>query len=265
MRPIHEISAEECQGLEGVVFDIDDTLTCDGRLEAVAYDALWRLVDAGLVLVAVTGRPLGWVDVVAWQWPIHFAVGENGSGWTWRDERVLQRGYFDGDAARDAYNARLGEVEREVLAQLPFARLTNDHLARRCDLAFDVNEQVHLSESEREAMRALIEKLGFKSVFSSVHAHVVPGEWDKAKGVVKGLRVALGLDAATHPERWLFVGDSGNDAAAFSYFPLSAGVANVQAYLDQLPRAPKYVASCEYGEGFAEIADIVLARRGRGD
>ena len=52
-------------------------------------------------------------------------------------------------------------------------------------------------------------------------------------------------------------------SAAFSYFPLSAGVANVRAHLAQLPRAPAFVATADRGRGFAEIAATILAARGR--
>ena len=54
-----------CRGLAGVVFDIDDTVTRDGALEREAFDALWRAARRGLALIAVTGRPLGWADVMA--------------------------------------------------------------------------------------------------------------------------------------------------------------------------------------------------------
>ena len=46
---------------------------------APRYDALWDLSDAGLRLVAVTGRPSGWGEVIARQWPIDGAVTENGA------------------------------------------------------------------------------------------------------------------------------------------------------------------------------------------
>ena len=84
LRPLSELDAPACAGVEGVLFDVDDTVTKDGRLERVAYDALWALRDAGLRLVAVTGRPLGWVDVLARHWPVDLAIGENGAGWVWR-------------------------------------------------------------------------------------------------------------------------------------------------------------------------------------
>ncbi len=40
MRLINHIPAEVCQNLRGVFFDIDDTVTTDGRLEGAAYLAI---------------------------------------------------------------------------------------------------------------------------------------------------------------------------------------------------------------------------------
>ena len=104
--------------------------------------------------------------------------------------------------------------------------------------------------------------MGAVSSVSTVHAHAAPGPWDKASGVVKALREALDIDLDDEPERWVFVGDSGNDAAAFSYFGNSVGVANVRAHLDRLPTPPRYVTDSERGAGFAELAAHLAGSRG---
>ncbi|MBK6580926.1 MAG: hypothetical protein IPG17_33195 [Sandaracinaceae bacterium] len=53
------------------------------------------------------------------------------------------------------------------------------------------------------------------------------GRLNKARGIVRAARELLGEEVEAAPERWAFIGDSGNDAAAFAYFPLSF-VANVR-------------------------------------
>jgi len=70
------------------------------------------------------------------------------------------------------------------------------------------------------------------------------------------------LGRALEPGRWLAVGDSGNDAALFAQFPVSAAVGNVRAHLSRLPVPPAFIADEERGHGFAAIAGAVL--RGRG-
>jgi HAD superfamily hydrolase (TIGR01484 family) len=261
MRPIEDLPPDACRQLVGVVFDVDDTLTDGGQLTEVAYGALWALGRQGLQLVAVTGRPLGWCDVFARQWPIAAAVGENGGGWIFRrGDRVLE-GYFDDPAARAEQRVRLAALERTALAAISGLRLASDHRQRRVDLAFDVAEEARLEGTDLDQLLALISAAGARSLVSSVHAHACFGAHDKASGAARAIADALGRDLASERGRWLFVGDSGNDAAAFAYFPLSAAVGNVRPHLTRLPVPPAFVAAADRGHGFAEIAAAVLERR----
>jgi HAD superfamily hydrolase (TIGR01484 family) len=260
MRPLAEAPLEDVAGL---AFDVDDTLTTAGVLGAEAFDALWRLHRAGVPLVAVTGRPLGWADALASSWPVAVAVGENGAGWAWRRGRALARGYFHDDATRLEHAAQLEAVRARVLGRLPEIREASDQPARRCDLAYDVGETDPMAPSALDALLALIAEAGLRSAVSSVHAHVIPGAWDKAAGVLRALEaVGLARGSAEVRDGWLFVGDSGNDAAAFSFFARSVGVANVRENLARLPDPPGWVTRAERGAGFVELADALLEARG---
>jgi len=244
----------DARGVRGVVFDIDDTVTRNGVLEPDAYSAMHRLSGAGFELVAVTGRPLGWTDVIARLWPVRVAVGENGAGWAWVDQAGTHEGYFCDEAERAEQATLLETIRRKAAALMPHVQTTHDHRHRRCDLAFDVGESVSLPRPEIDALVRLIEGLGARSSVSTVHAHAVPGPWDKARGVEHALREVLGIDLGTEIDRWVFVGDSGNDAAAFERFPKSVGVANVRAHLDRLPVPPRFVTDGDRGRGFSELA-----------
>ena len=248
--------------VRGLVFDIDDTVTRNGVLEPGAYSAMHRLAGAGFELVAVTGRPLGWTDVIARIWPVRVAVGENGAGWTWVDEAGTHEGYYCNEGERAKQATLLDAVRSRVAIEMPHVQTTNDHRHRRCDLAFDVGESQSLPRAEIDSLVELIESLGARSSVSTVHAHAVPGDWDKADGVARALRQVLDLDIETELERWVFVGDSGNDAAAFAHFPNSVGVANVREHLDRLPVSPRYVTDGDRGRGFAELASHLLDGRG---
>ncbi len=247
--------------ITGVVFDIDDTVTRNGVLEAVAYDAMHGLADAGFQLVAVTGRPLGWTDVLARLWPVDLAVGENGAGWTWVDPDGIHEGHFSNAEERARQAALLDRVRREVAMAMPTVQVTQDDRARRCDLAFDVGEWVSVPRPEIDALVSLIESLGLRTTVSTVHVHAVPGPWDKASGVLRGLADMTGRSVEADLHRWLFVGDSGNDAAAFERFPVTVGVANVRDHLDRLPVAPRYVTEADRGAGFAELAAHLIEQR----
>ena len=74
MRPLAELNA---RGIEGIVFDVDDTITREGVVEREAFDALWALRERGMIAIAATGRPLGWSDAITKTWPVSAAVGEN--------------------------------------------------------------------------------------------------------------------------------------------------------------------------------------------
>jgi len=249
-------------GIRGLVFDIDDTVTRKGVLQPDAYAAMHRLAEAGFDLIAVTGRPLGWTDVIARLWPVRIAVGENGAGWTWVDQAGAHEGYFCSQTQRAEQASLLETIRRAVATAMPQVRTTNDHRHRRCDLAFDVGESVSLPRPEVDALIRLIEELGARSSVSTVHAHAIPGPWDKAAGVEHALREVLGIDLGSEIEHWVFVGDSGNDAAAFERFPKSVGVANVREHLDRLQVPPRFVTDSERGTGFAELAAHLMDSRG---
>ena len=59
--------------------DIDDTLTTDGVITADALAALASLRAAGIHVIPITGRPVGWSEPFAMQWPVDAIVAENGA------------------------------------------------------------------------------------------------------------------------------------------------------------------------------------------
>jgi hydroxymethylpyrimidine pyrophosphatase-like HAD family hydrolase len=62
-----------------------------------------------------------------------------------------------------------------------------------------------------------------------------------------------GVDLDRERERFVFAGDSPNDAPMFAFFPYAVGVANVRAFLDRIETPPAYVTRAESGDGFAEL------------
>lgn len=262
MQPLAELPEHALRRLHGLVFDIDDTLTTRGRLTAGAFEALWALHEAGLKLIAVTGRPLGWTDGMAVSWPVDLAVGENGAGWSCSRGRGLDVGYFHDASARREHELRLKEIRVLVEREVPGLSLASDQPARRCDLAFDIGERMSIDGPLLEKLETLLDEANARCLVSSVHAHAVVGDWDKARGVARAAETALGEDLARERERWLFVGDSGNDEAAFAFFEWTVGVANVRSHLHRLRVPPRWVTQTERGHGFAELAHTILRVRG---
>jgi len=259
--PIARLPADLARGLVGVLFDLDDTVLSHGVLTREAYDAIWSLHEAGLRLVAVTGRPSGWGEVVARQWPIDGAVTENGAVHVVRDGKGVALS-FDGDETAVAERrARLDALVTEVARALPHVRLADDVHARRSDVAWDIGERVTLPPEDIAVLARVVTAAGARTTRSSVHLHASFERDDKASGAVRFVHTRFGDDAGAALHRYAFVGDSGNDAACFSAFRATFGVANVAAYARTLSVPPRWVARAERGAGFAEIARTLLALR----
>ncbi len=264
MRPLSALSVEEARGLRGVLFDLDDTVLSHGVLTQAAYDALWSLRGEGLALVVVTGRPSGWGDVLARQWPIAGCVTENGAVHVVRDGSGVVRHDACDEAERRRRRMRLAKVVERVREAVPDARLTDDLEGRRSDVTWDVGERSKLPPDRIRAAVRAIESAGARWSLSSVHLHATFDADDKASGGVRFCVRELGEDAGAAIARFAFVGDSGNDAACFAAFRTTFGVANVRASLSRFTVPPRYVAVRPMGEGFAEIAAEIGRKRRAG-
>lgn len=250
--------------LDGVLTDIDDTLTTDGRLTAAAYSALEGLRAAGLRVIPVTGRPAGWCDHIARMWPVDGVVGENGAFWMRHDAAARRlRTVFAGNPPADR-QARLDALAREILAAVPGCALASDQFCRVADLAIDYCEDVApLPPAAVDEIVRRMEAAGMRAKVSSIHVNGWFGEYDKLSTVKRMLREEFGvaLDAPEARARWVFVGDSPNDAPMFGFFENSVGVANVLDFGDRLPVKPAYVTRERAGAGFVELAEALLAAR----
>jgi HAD superfamily hydrolase (TIGR01484 family) len=261
MKRLADLPHAHAAQVDGLLFDLDDTLLSHGVLTREAYGALWDMHEAGLRLVAVTGRPSGWGEVVARQWPIDGAVTENGAAHVVREGKgVAVR--LEGDAAeRAARRAALDALVASAAREVPEAVLADDVHARRSDVAWDIGERVTLARPRVDALAALVVAHGARTTRSSVHLHATFDADDKASGVVRFLRARFGEDAGRALARYAFVGDSANDGACFAAFQTTFGVANVRAHVSGLAVPPRWVARAERGAGFAEIARALVAAR----
>lgn len=267
MRPLDALPASEARALRGVVFDLDDTLLDHGALGEQAYGALFRLREAGLRLVACTGRPAGWGEILQRQWPIDATIVENGALALIAEEppsggarRVVLLDPLD-RAARRARRAGLLALAEELVARVPSATLADDNDARVTDVTLDIGEHRRVPAAEIAELRRVAAERGVRTLLSSVHLHLTHEPDDKASGVLRLLVERFGEDATAALGRYAFIGDSGNDAAAFAAFRTTFGVANVRGHLRALSVAPRYVAPEAMGRGFAAIAARLIASR----
>lgn len=245
----------------GVFTDIDDTLTCDGTLDAVALEALAALHAAGVPVIAITGRPMGWSEPFARSWPVAAIVAENGAMAMFRQGAALVTEYAQ-DAATRTHNAeRLRAVAAMVLREVPGASLAQDSPGRVTDIAIDHSEFAHLDPARIERVVAVMQREGMNATVSSIHINGWYGGHTKLTGARWMAKRLFGRDLDAEVERWVFVGDSTNDQAMFGHFPLSVGVANLRRFADQLHTWPACITDGERGAGFAEVAARLLAAR----
>lgn len=252
-------------GVHGVLTDIDDTLTTDGAITPDALAALHALRAAGLPVFAITGRPAGWSEPFALAWPVDAIVAENGAVALWRGaDGALCKTYAQDAATRRANAVRLQAVAQRILAALPHARLAQDSAGRETDIAIDHSEFARLDEADIDRVLRLMREGGLNATVSSIHINGWIGAHDKLSGARWIVRERLGRDLDAERERWVFVGDSTNDALLFGHFPHSVGVANVARFWAQLAHRPRHVATGERGAGFAEVAQTLVAARRAG-
>lgn len=261
-RPIGELGRDAAAAVRFVLFDIDDTITEGGLLPEASYAAIWALRRAGIAAVPVTGRPAGWCDLIARQWPVSGVVGENGAfAFYMRDDR-LARLFHPAAPPPDSSRERLARLGEEALAAVPGLRLAKDQDYRIFDIALDFAEEPPVLGLEAaRRVKDICESAGARAKISSIHVNAWFGDYDKLSMSERFLSEVLGWDAAGDPDAAIFIGDSPNDEPMFERFPLSCAVANIRRFEGLIRHPPAYVTEGSFGEGFAEVCSILLNAR----
>jgi len=261
-KPLGELPRGQAAGIRFVLFDIDDTLTENGLLVEQSYSALWALRRAGVAAIPVTGRPAGWCDLIARQWPVAGVVGENGAFAFYMENGRLERIFHPEAPPPDSSRERLSRLASETIASVPGLRLAKDQPYRLFDIALDFAEEAPRLPLE-EALRAkdICEASGACAKVSSIHVNAWFGDYDKLSMSVLFLSRVLGWDPMLTPRAAIFFGDSPNDEPMFRRFELSCGVANVRRYEGLLEYPPAYITDKPFGAGFAEACEYILASR----
>ena len=264
MLPLREAPRETFAGITAVLSDIDDTLTLHGQLPAEAYAALWALKRAGIKVVPVTGRPAGWCDLIARQWPVDGVVGENGAFYFRYDAaaKKMIRVYAQDAEERRTNTERLWRIARQVLAEFPGTAIASDQAYREIDVAIDFCEDVPpLPLETAQRIASAFHAEGAAAKVSSIHVNAWFGSHDKLTMSRRFLAEALDIRIETALTKIAYCGDSPNDAPMFEGFPVSIGVANIRPYVNLMAHLPRYVTAAEGGHGFAEAADAIIRAR----
>jgi HAD superfamily hydrolase (TIGR01484 family) len=268
MQPLNLWQADARHQLVGVFTDIDDTLTTGGAITPDALQALAKLKNAGLHVIPITGRPVGWSQAFAAAWPVDAIVAENGAVALQRREpdssaaaQALHKRYQQDAPTRQTNFARMQAVAARVLREVAGATLAQDSAGRETDIAIDHSEFVDLPAQGIAQAVQIMQSAGMNATVSSIHINGWFGthnKWEGARWIVKEL---FGRELGLEIDRWVFVGDSTNDQRMFEAFPHCVGVANIRRFEAQLTHKPRYITQAERGAGFAEVARAILAAR----
>lgn len=283
MQALATLPAGAWAGIAGIFTDVDDTLTTDGAVPPPVLQALAELAAAGLVVIPITGRPVGWSEPFARAWPVRAIVAENGAVLLQRAPadaapdggnkveigsepasilgNQLLKTYQTSPPERAAHLRRLQAVAARVLREVPGATLARDSAGRETDIAIDHSEFAHLGPAQIDAVLRILRSEGLNASVSSIHINAWIGDHDKWRGACWAARTLLGIDLAAQIGRWVYVGDSTNDQVMFQHFTHSVGVANIRRFEAQLRHQPRYITRGERGAGFAEVARALLADR----
>ena len=261
MRPLTEL--RDPQRIRGLLFDIDDTLTTEGRLTAQAYGAMEHLKHADKLVIPITGRPAGWCDHIARMWPVDAVVGENGAFFFRYDERRrrMQRRYYKTEKQRALDRVKLEKLKTDILKKIPGCRVSADQAYREADLAIDYCEDIPaLSVKDVDKIVSCFENAGAHAKVSSIHVNGWFGKYDKLTMTRVLFEEVYQENLDDMKSDVIFIGDSPNDAPMFAFFPNSVGVANVFQFEERLISKPAWVTRKEGGHGFAEMVGVLLGQ-----
>ena len=162
--------------ITGVFTDIDDTLTTAGAITPDALQALADLKAAGLHVIPITGRPIGWCEPFmagssGAAWPVDAMVAENGAVAfvhgtevqdknslqpAWNVRKPLSKLYQQDTATRTANQTRMRAIAARIVAEVPGVQLSRDSAGRETDLAFDYAEFARLSPDTVQQVLCLL-------------------------------------------------------------------------------------------------------------
>ena len=257
LHPLSELPVPA--NLLGVLTDIDDTLTTDGVVPDHVVAAIARLKDAGLKVVPITGRPVGWSVPFASAWPVDSIVAENGAVALRRNAQGSLDKLYQQDAEERASNfAKMQTVLEQIEATVPGAARATDSAGRECDIAVDHSEFTNMPQAQIDQCVALMKAAGMNATVSSIHINGWFGEHNKLEGARWIVRELFDIDLDATLGQWVYIGDSSNDQLMFQHMPHSVGVANIERFVPQLKHLPRYVTTAERDDGFVQLADQLL-------
>ena len=118
-----------------IVSDVDDTITTKGELHPCALQAMYRLREAGIPLILLSGGSSGWCEVYLRQWPVSAVISESGA-WLLNKDGKGNIIYRKNSTISDVDD----EKRKKLLEQIDPSLLSSDQYARLSDIAVDLSK-----------------------------------------------------------------------------------------------------------------------------
>ena len=196
MQPLSSWPQTTREKIAGVFTDIDDTLTNEGAITSDALQALHDLKAAGLMVIPITGRPVGWSLPFASAWPVNALVAENGAVALLHDASKNQiTKIYQQDLATRTHNfEQMQGIAQKVLKEIPGTVLAQDSAGRETDIAFDHSEFHKLTAQKIQQIVQLLQQEGMTATVSSIHINAWFGSHNKWHGAQWILKELTGRD-----------------------------------------------------------------------
>ncbi|MCK5201494.1 MAG: HAD hydrolase family protein, partial [Spirochaetales bacterium] len=197
-------------------------------------------------------------------WPVSGVIGENGALYMYMDKknRLKKRYYLENHQIQES-KKKLELIKNEVLTRYPTCKVASDQPYREFDLAIDFCEDVPpLGEESINKICRIIEEEGAIYKVSSIHINCWFGDYNKLTCFDRFLMDFTGSSLENMQEKVIYIGDSPNDEPMFRKLKHTAAVNNIVNFLDRMEYYPAYKSSKNSGDGFKEMIDTILTKRG---
>ncbi|HYX37559.1 MAG TPA: HAD-IIB family hydrolase [Oligoflexus sp.] len=241
-----------------IFLDFDGTLTTQGsQIYHPNIEVFHRLHEEGRSLWIVTGRSLGWCDMMLQALPIDGIIGENGAFALFWDKGQIKR--WTSPAIPAVATEQLQALKKTLMERFPYITWASDQNFRAYDLAIVTAEHgTYLSPAQIDELAACARSFGASYSVSSIHINIWMGSYNKAQSLLDFFGTVRQISYQQIQKQGLFIGDSPNDESLFRLLQNSFSVANIHEFIDQLQYKPRYIARGFAGEGSHEILRQLL-------
>lgn len=245
-----------------ILLDFDGTLTYDqGQVYPKILDALKALSTTYRIWI-ITGRSLGWADMMINTFPIDGVIGENGAfAFYWDEDRRKIKMWQSKHLPCD-YKQKLAHLKNQLQVKFPSITFASDQFSREHDIAAVINEHGEtLSSEQMELLLAWARSEGAYAAISNIHINIWFGEYNKAQTVIELFNELYSICNYELCRRSFYIGDSPNDEPMFRLIEASFGVKNVELFLDRLRYKPAAISHESEGYGSYDILRNILDKK----